>query len=293
MKNTQLAMIMLLVFGLQLECQAREANNLSDSKNAARDAAGKKAFEEQIEGKAPAIPPYPSGVNRQDLLSLLFGAQQKPIAKDDLQGPFAIAYPGRPGLFVAAAGIRDYGNQDNPINLSLAVFKIDAPHKLTAVAKPKAPLKLGCTWEFVQDAPGEGVLYDTDLEGIDGATFNLGNNQFAFALKMNHSEGYAGGFASYQSFHLMTIDDSNVVELLTAPVYAMQNFSGDWHKDGTRAHEVNENKLVVVVMPTEHDGYKDVVIRQVRGGHHVFKMQWSSKQKKYVGAGTTQPQPFK
>ncbi len=266
----------------------KHAHNLSDAEKAIRSTEGKGAFSRSMVGTDNTMlgEPLPQGITRDELSHLVFGTAFDKLKKDDLSGLAAVPYPGRPGLFVGAGGIKVYADSNcanSYVHLSLIVFKMDAPHKFVVVAKTAQPL------QFDQGGlrvAGRDPNYPEDeLVKIDRSPFQIAQDQFAFGIRLAHNVGYAGGTGYAEFLHLFVIDGATIRPVFSTLIYDLQNLAGDWNKDQTRQHIVYENKYVVAVNPAMKAGYHDLAVRQSFGGRYSGIYKWDTGSKSYESAG--------
>lgn len=52
--------------------------------------------------------------------------------------------------------------------------------------------------------------------------------------------GYAGGFATYVSSHIFKIQGKTITPMASGPYFVLGNYAGDWNKDQTRQHNLEE-----------------------------------------------------
>lgn len=261
----------------------------------------KAAFAQQIEGQ-PA--PDSLGVRLAPALSaaqieslLVPAGDTSPVS---VVG--ARAMPGQPGVYVAivctgghAPGPSDdktcdqtdvgAPHPDMRVYVGLIQTIAGAPPRL--LAKP-AQLDGRVDWRdtLLGDAPdgaddaGGGVLTPDDITGFDLAPYVIAPGQRAFGLSGEWNVGYAGGGAQYRALYLFAVEDGVVTQILATPMSFSKMLAGDWHKDGTRDHDLSEGANVIVVTSQLTGGHFDL-LQKARGGGASRRFKWSAATKRY------------
>jgi hypothetical protein len=133
------------------------------------------------------------------------------------------------------------------------------------------------------DAPdGEdaSALAPESFDGFDLAPYELSPGQRAFGLRAGWTESYSGGGASFSALYLFTIEGSRLVRVLAAPMSSFKDIAGDWHKDGTRDHDISEGANLVVISSHQTAGRFDLELRQRQGKSHQ-SWRWSAAEAAY------------
>jgi hypothetical protein len=94
-----------------------------------------------------------------------------------------------------------------------------------------------------------------EYKELDLAPFKISDTQTAFGLRIGHYQGYAGGGGYFEVLALFAVDNNRIVNIFAEPMYFYQNLAGEWNKDHTRQHTLYEAEDVLVVLPSQNDGY--------------------------------------
>jgi hypothetical protein len=60
-----------------------------------------------------------------------------------------------------------------------------------------------------------------------------------------------------------------------------RDIAGDWHRDGTRDHDIEDGSNALSILPTSTNGFRDLQLRE-RGGKWRQTFVWSAQDGKYV-----------
>lgn len=261
----------------------------------------KAAFAQQIEGQpAPdglgaRLPPALSATQIESLL--VPAGDTSPVS---IVG--ARAMPGQASVYVAIVCMggqapdpsddktcdqTDIGapRPDMRVYVGLIQTIAGAPPRL--LAKP-AQLDGRVDWQdtILGDAPdgaddaGGGVLTPDAITGFDLAPYVIAPGERAFGLLGEWNVGYAGGGAQYHALYLFAVEDGAVVQILATPMSFSKMLAGDWHKDGTRDHDLSEGANVLVVTKRMTNGRFDL-LQKTRGGGASRLFKWSAAEKRY------------
>ena len=194
---------------------------------------------------------------------------------------------------------------DGPIGMDGLVFKTDDADKtharLAAAREPLLPVQSfsrpveldgRVDWQdtILGDAPdgaddaGGGVLTPDAITGFDLAPYVVAPGERAFGLLGEWNVGYAGGGAQYHALYLFAVEDGVVTQILATPMSFSKMLAGDWHKDGTRDHDLSEGANVLVVTTHMTDGHFDL-LQKTRGGGASRVFRWSAAAKRYEPDG--------
>lgn len=259
------------------------------------------AFAQQIEGQ-PAPDALgvrlPAALSAAQIDSLLVPASDTSPAAIVGARPM----PGQPGVYVAI--VCTGGNAPGPSDdktcdqtdvgaahpemhayVGLIAAVAGAPPRL--IAKP-AGLDGKVDWQdtILGDAPdgaddaGGGVLTPDAITGFDLAPYVIAPGERAFGLLGEWNVGYAGGGAQYHALYLFAVEDGAVVQILATPMSFSKMLAGDWHKDGTRDHDLSEGANVIVVTSQLTGGHFDL-LQKARGGGASRRFKWSAATKRY------------
>jgi hypothetical protein len=68
--------------------------------------------------------------------------------------------------------------------------------------------------------------------------------------------------------------------VLAQPVYALSMTAGDWHRDGTRDHEIREARLVLSILPSMTAGHYDLRVKEL-GRRGTAVLHWNAARSDY------------
>jgi len=108
----------------------------------------------------------------------------------------------------------------------------------------------------------------------------LRNGDTAFGVRAGWSEGYAGGGASFEALYLFHIDGKALRVVFAQPMMFNKMIAGDWHKDGTRSHDLTDGSNTLNVLPGTTAGYHDLQLRE-RNGKWRQTWRWSEASQAY------------
>ncbi|TYQ26659.1 hypothetical protein PseudUWO311_11145 [Pseudanabaena sp. UWO311] len=121
---------------------------------------------------------------------------------------------------------------------------------------------------------------------FDFAPFKVSDTQTAFGLRTGQTDGYSGGFGYFEVLTLFIVDNDQIINILSEPIYFYQNIAGSWNKDGTREHGLYEGKNVIVVLPSQTDGYYDLQIKSL-DNEWQKTFAWDASLKRYLPSDRT------
>lgn len=116
---------------------------------------------------------------------------------------------------------------------------------------------------------------------FDLAAYQLRENEYAFGVRAGWSVGYAGGGADFEALYLFAIDGKTLRVVFAQPMAYDKMIAGDWHKDGTRSHDVYDAADALAILPSMTDGYHDLQVRGKSGGDWRRTFKWSEADKRY------------
>ncbi|MEY3880588.1 MAG: hypothetical protein RIQ94_1384 [Pseudomonadota bacterium] len=282
--------------------------------------AGLQQYNEQMSGTAKpdgfgAL--LPTGLTAKEIVALIAPTEDLGLAT--LVG--AKAWPYRPNSFVAIACFaktkavfdsdkdynkepackRDYDpNQKNGIQyvdqsvyLGVLEYKADAI-KPALIASYGKPLDIKTSWKSSQlEGPSQDVdegdeinLMPEEYMRLDFALFKLTDTDTAIGLRLGWNEGYAGGSGYFEALSLFKIDGTQLINILSEPIYYYQDLAGYWHNDGTRDHELYEGQNVLSFLPSKTQGYYDIQIK-TQDSKWKKGFQWDNKAERYIAVAAT------
>jgi len=217
-------------------------------------------------------------------------------------------WPQQPGKYVAiaclapsaelAGKLRQYNgcngsfDPDHPFDVWFGVFEEDAgagaPRLL---ARTMAPIDVPVDWQRTRlgDAPDAASGQSAgDAQGImpeswnrfDFAAYQLKANDYAFGVRAGWEEGYSGGGASFEALYLLHMDGPALRVVFARPMAFMKDIAGDWHKDGTRDHDMTDGANVLVILKSRTGDMYDLQLRK-RGDKQAQTFRWSSANRRY------------
>lgn len=289
----------LLALALGTPVAAQTVHSLDKVPGVLKTPEAKAVFAEQMQGK-PAPDGLgvrlPTALTEAQIVDLLVPSSDP--APANLVG--ARALPGQPDVYVAIActgGDRSASaprcddlasDSDRPVYVTLI--------QATAGAKPRLLAKpaildgrvdwrdtlLGDAPDTVEDAK-DGLLRPEEVTRFDLAPYVIAPGQRAFGVVGKWTVSYAGGGAEFSALYLFAVVDGAVTQVLATPMSFYKMLAGDWHKDGTRDHDVTEEANVLIVTKRITDGHFDLLQKaRLGGGSRVFK--WSAKSNRYEPA---------
>ena len=288
------------VFGLVLGAHAVTVPNLGAVPGAIEHQEGKQIFDEQMRGTPPAreFGSLPSGLDEATFIRWL--APDEDSAQLTLTG----AKPWGPdGSYIGVACFartakdagyaREYKDTDcsedfdlrRAKNFYLGVFAWQDQH-LRPIARTTKPLAVPVSWANsnltgpATAEDGEAVL-PQNYKKLDLAAYRIAPNVTAFGVRAQFNEGYSGGGAFFDALQLFMVKDGDIVNILSEPMYFYQDIAGEWNRDGTRQHDINEGKNILRVLSSQTDGYYDLQIKSV-DDKWSRKFIWSAGQARYV-----------
>lgn len=289
-----LRLMPLLALALGTPVAAQTVRSLDKVPGVLKTPEARAVFAEQIQGK-----PAPDGLGRRlpavltktQVIDLLVPADQP---SDAFVG--ARLLPGQLDTYVAIActgGDKDCDELDAPKSgrhVYIGLIQAPAGAKPRRLAKPAAldgrvdwnDTLLGDAPEEAEEAKG-GLLPPQEITRFDLAPYVIAPGQRAFGLMGKWSTGYAGGGAEFSALYLFAVVDGTLTQILATPMSFYKMLAGDWHKDGTRDHDVTEDANVLIVTKRVTNGHFDLLQKaRLGGGSRVFK--WSATANRYEAA---------
>jgi hypothetical protein len=284
---------------------AQTVHSLDKVPSALKTPEAQAVFAQQIQGQAAPDglgARLPAALSAAQIAGLLVPLSDK--TPTSIVG--ARALPGQPGIFVAivctggnAPGPSDdkqcdqtdFGapRPDMHVYVGLIEAKAGSPPRL--VARPtEVTTKVNWKTTILEDAPDavedtqDGLLAPDYITRFDLAPYVIAPGQRAFGLTGAWNVGYAGGGADYGALYLFAVVDGAVTQVLATPMSFFKNIAGDWHKDGTRDHQLTEGDNILLVTRHMSNGHFDLLQKATAGkAHHMFK--WSAATSRYAWGG--------
>ena len=160
----------------------------------------------------------------------------------------------------------------------------DQPPRLLASYGKPLDVKVG--WdETHMEGPmwndNGGAIAPYGYDRFDFAPFRISATQTAFGVRVSWSESYAGGGADFMGILLFVQDGDRLHNILAEPIYYMKNLAGDWHKDGTRSHDIEEGQAAIATLPHQTHGHFDLRISSSQPKSRV-DFVWDEREGRYV-----------
>ncbi len=259
-------------------------HNFAASAGALLTPEAQEIFAEQMNGKpspddlGSTLPP---GVPAATLAALIVPPGDK--APVGLVGakPWA-ALPGRYVALVCTGGYGPSktavdgcagGKPATPLHAYLAVVEIDAAGK-PRLSAPPVVVTPQVDWRMsllpnapeavespVPDDPADLLPSAYDRLEVTGYRFAPG--QPAFGLRAAWIDGYAGGFGWHGATLVYMLMDGRLRRVLAIPMASLTFLAGDWHRDGTRSHDILEGANRLFVGDHFEAGHADLMVRNV------------------------------
>lgn len=279
--------------------RAETAHSLGQVPSLLKTPESKQVFKEQMQG-TPAPDKLgvhlPSGLTAQEIIALLLPADSKtPAPPLNIVG--AKPLPGETDLYVAivcTGGDIPTSATDTPCNqfpggnvkpylrAHLGIIKMKPGEAPQAAAKPVL-VDGSLDWSDTglssapdaADESGSNGITPQQFDGFDLAPYRISKSQRAFGLRGEWFDGYSGGMGSYSALYLFAVVDGALKMVLATPMSSYKDIAGDWHKDGTRDHDITQAAHVLIVLKHSTNGHFDLELRN-RTGHWRRLYQWSA-----------------
>jgi hypothetical protein len=294
-------LLLRLLLMLATPAAGQTVHSLDKVPSALRTPEAKAAFAQQIEGQAAPDGlgvQLPGELSAAQITGLLVPLSDK--TPSSIVG--ARALPGQPGAFVAivctggnAPGPSDdkqcdqtnWGAPRPDMHVYVGLIEAKAGSQPRLVARPaEVDTKVNWNTTILEDAPDEladakdGLLVPDYITSFDLAPYVIAPGQRAFGLIGAWNVGYAGGGASYRALYLFTVVDGAVTQILATPMSFSKDIAGDWHKDGTRDHELSEGANILLVTSHMSSGHFDLLQKsRTARARHLFR--WSAAANRY------------
>ncbi len=195
-----------------------------------------------------------------------------PTGKDD---PRCSQYAGAHPPLHAYVGLIEAQPGRNP-HLLARPASVDGMVDWRHTDLPTAP-------EALDDAHGDRIPASS-WNRFDLAPYRIALGRTAFGLRGGWSDGFSGGMASYDALFLFAVRHGALREVLAVPMSSYQDLAGDWHKDGTRDHEISQGANILLVGTHRTDGHFDLLLKSRDGRHHRL-YRWSAAAGAYRPVG--------
>lgn len=298
-------LIALMLLATPVFAAERSVHDLGAVESAIKQPEGKRDFADQIEGKTDTGPlgtMLPPGPTRDAIVRLL--APQADPALITLVGAKSWPHPagGYVAIVCAAHDAKDKTSaparpscESHP-DVYLGLLALPPGGEAKLIARTPTGFVLNSDWSPPDGSPlllpsvspvnpKSGFEFpsdrsDDEVMAFDLAAYRIGPETFAFGLRSDQHEGYAGGGAVFETLHLFLADGTTLRRVLAQPIYASSMIAGDWHSNGTREHQVNESKLVVAIAPSMTAGHYDLRVKEL-GTRNTAILHWRAATSAY------------
>jgi len=184
----------------------------------------------------------------------------------------------------------DPGSKQPPLHVYVGVIEIkDGAPRLVAKS---GPVDCAMTWNdsglprqpLAADDAKDAPIAPDSIDRFDLAPYTIAPGQTAFGLRGAWSESYSGGGASYTGLCLFAAEGGEFKQVLAVPMSAYADIAGDWHKDGTRDHDITDAGNVLLISGHATHGHFDVTVKN-RKGPWRRTFRWSQAAGAYRAAG--------
>lgn len=276
---------------------ATTVQNLDSVPSAIQHPEGKQIFAEQMMGATPAngFGELPQGLDKNRWIAwvapnedpknlILTGA--KPWGKDGKYIGVA-CFADNPA---DAEQAKKYANKECPENnnsgrvnkLYLGVFSWQN-QQLQPIARSEKPLDQLSAWNknAEKESDDESVRPLAYYTKLDLAPYRIAPDTLAFGVRGGYSNAYSGGGAFYEVLELYIIKDNKIINVYSDLVYQYEDIAGDWNQDGTRQHDISENKYILKLRSAKTKGFYDLERVNLQDkSSHIFR--WSEPLQQYV-----------
>jgi hypothetical protein len=245
------------------------------------------------------------GVPQRDLVGLKlppFVTRERAVAwtehpSQNIELVAARRWPGPKERWVVVVGGRSEGEMGQALDVRLAVVEVTRKSQeepsVRRLARTMGPLSPRAQFSLLPrdywpsvcdeacDDGGFGPLLagGAAISALDFAAYDIAPGERAFGVRTTRSEGYAGGFGSFETLSLFRIDGEVLVPILDVPIAVQKMLAGDWNKDQSRQHHYCQADLIVRMLPTAH-GPSRLEFGE-RGGRHPLRFAWDARRGSY------------
>jgi hypothetical protein len=190
----------------------------------------------------------------------------------------------------ASASCDSLGDDADPRHVWFGVVERTSDGTPKLVARTQTPVATTTDWSDTNiDIPGAldsgdarvAQAMPSSWSRFDLAAYQLRPDEYAFGVRAGWSEGYAGGGADFEALYLFMIDGPSLHVVFAQPMAFSKMLAGEWHKDGTRDHDVSDAANALTVLPGLTGGYHDLQLRAKAGGKWRRTFRWSAADGRY------------
>jgi len=98
---------------------------------------------------------------------------------------------------------------------------------------------------------------------FDFASYKVKKDKFAFGVRVSWFSGFSGGGASLEALVLFVQKNDKIIQIFSEPMYAFSDIAGEWNEDGTRKHQIDEEKNILIVQKRMTNGYHDLKVKSL------------------------------
>jgi len=278
---------------VQILAKETTIHSLGEIDNAVKYSEGKAFLDDQLHGiasKSPFGTELPSWIDTQELSALI--APKESIEKNTLLGIKSWRKQTHSYVAIGCYSANKVDKKELPychsyngdLNVYLAVLEHKKGKKYRLKSKTFEPLDIKINYKNSQLPSGasEEDITPTNYVKFDFAPYKITKDSYAFGLRVAFLEAYSGGGANFETLVLFEQQGDKLVQIFAEPMYSFVNIAGEWHDDGTRDHDITEEKNIVIVQKHMTNGHYDL---KVKGLDSKFtKIFIFDKQKNYYVA---------
>jgi len=294
--------IAVLAAGLAPFASAGTVHSLDQVPKQLKTPEAKQFFSQQMQGKPPPDllgVHLPAALPADAVIRLLVPPTD--TAKPHLVG--AKPWPVRAGLHVAIVcigGTEPYSageprcarspndDKEPPLHVYLGVIALDHGGH-TSLEAASGPLDCAMDWSrsklprqpMAADDAKDGLIRPESFERFDLARYKIAPDSMAFGLRGAWMESYSGGGANFTGLCLFSVAGHRLQQVLAVPMSAYADIAGDWHKNGTRDHDITDASNVLVVSNHVTDGHFDLLLKRRGGGGKTRTYRWAASAGRY------------
>lgn len=245
--------------------------------------AGKEYYAQQMHGTKPKDSfGFNFYTNREDFSKILSVVDRRLSHPREWDFIGLKPWPSQTNTYIFIAGRENENPQNRKI--VIAVLKKDQQGEFSLLAKPWTDIKDNHLTNAFLMSNDIGSVCTGNPERYDFASYRLSPNILAFGIRYIAHVGYSGGGAIDEAITLFAIIDGQLRPVFAAPTYHFANYAGDWHEDGTRDHDIQENEYIIQVLPTSTHGMKDLKWSELGKAKKIKPViyRWNVAKKKYV-----------
>ena len=297
--------VLLLGFGQAFAAgePSRRASNLGELPGKIRSSLGREIYTSSLCGtprKGGFGTELPKGITAAEVVKILLPKSDP--SKATVAG--MKRWPAEKGTYIAIACITPEGDSSEKAicNLKgatgLALVRMEGPGRLSLVTTVISlsggeDSPLGATWAN-SNLDGPGLIRDdstkeerdTDYQATEGymldpAPYRISETTVAFGIRSGLNEGYAGGGANFHILTLFAVIGGKLEPVFSEPVYSLLDLAGDWNRNGTRQHHIQEKESVVIVSKGKTNGYYDLIVKSKAGRKWRKVFTWNQESLRY------------